>query len=227
MTYFTNHSEHPNSFQTQIEMEMLEALLVCNDEDIEYPWNPADIESEDFFNAAEVKLTNSQPCNFNSFLDAELPELSQAFHNRLDTLWEKMAPLQCNMNVVPSVSLKESLQNAIASRIPQNLIDRIAEKATEIFNPKQSMGDQLLALGQALMPSWGMEDLMVLTRPLAHAMRSREGQKQNLDSVLNKIGQHEWNNLSEIEQARVSLAVAHYALKQLNETKSKEESEDI
>jgi hypothetical protein len=206
MTYFINGSENIHS---SVDLEILEALL--ESDDVTYPWNPVEADCEEFFHNAEAQFAIAD------LLDEELPTRSQSFYNHLDNLWANTSANQhynCNTNVGILANLKQSLQSAIAARIPHDLIDRIAEKATEIFNPQQSIGDQLVLCAQSVLPSWDSDDLLVLSRPFAYAMRNSEA--QNLESVLNKVGEQEWKNLSEIEQARVSLAVAYYALRQLN-----------
>jgi hypothetical protein len=202
-----------NIHMNSVQLELLEALL--DSEDINYPWNPADSETEDFFR--EVELNFESKLGMSDFLNAELPARSQAFHEHLDCLWSNVATNQhykCNTKINIIASLKESLQVAMISRVPQNWIEMIAEKAAEIFSPTKSMGEQLALCAKAVLPNLGTEDLLVLARPYSYAMRNSE--TQSLESALNKVGEHEWKNLSEIEQARVSLAVAYYALRQLN-----------
>lgn len=75
-----------------------------------------------------------------------------------------------------------------------------------------SIADQLIEVAASVVPTLGADDLSVLARPYAYAMRS---ETNTLESTLQKVGQHQWDKLSEIEQARVSVAVAYYALKQL------------
>ncbi|PAX58421.1 hypothetical protein CK510_07500 [Brunnivagina elsteri CCALA 953] len=200
-----------------IELEFLEALLDTEEdsEDINYPWNPADSETEDFFR--EIELQFESKLGMGEFLDAELPTRSQAFHQQLDCLWSNVATKQhynCNTRGSIITSLKENLQSLMASRVPHNWIEKIAEKAAEIFSPTKSMGEQLALCAKAVLPNLGTDDLLVLARPYSYAMRNSEA--QSLESALNKVGEHEWKHLSEIEQARVSLAVAYYALRQLN-----------
>lgn len=199
----TNIINNPENFYP-IHLELLEALL--EPEDATYPWNPVAAESEEYFHDAEAQ------CVINELLDAELSARSLGFYNQLDTLWSNNYNRTTNAVIV--ASLKKNLLAAIAERIPHEWIERIAEKASDIFNLKQTMSEQLMLCAQAVLPNLGADDLFVLARPFAYAMRNSE--PQSLESVLNKVGEHEWKNLSEIEQARVSIAVAYYALRQLN-----------
>ncbi|MBF2065661.1 MAG: hypothetical protein IGS39_14750 [Calothrix sp. C42_A2020_038] len=201
MTHATNSSEF---FPSQIHLELLEALL--ESDDAIYPWNPALPESEDFFHECDAN------CAIDDLLDSEGAAYEESFYNHLETLWSNATHFSCNTNVVSISKLKESLQAVAASRIPHNWIEKIAQKASELFNQQVSIGDQLVQVAQALVPALGADDLSVLVRPYAYAMRS---EANNLESTLKKIGGHEWDNLSEIEQARITVAVAYYALQQI------------
>jgi hypothetical protein len=213
----TNLNDKEKVHPSTIQLELLEALL--DSEDINYPWNPADSETEDFFR--EIEFQFESKLGMGEFLDAELPTRSQAFHEQLDSLWSNVATNQpCRGNTTTSIItiIKENLQSLMSSRVPQNWIEIIAEKAAEIFSPTKSMGEQLALCAKAVLPNLGTDDLLVLARPYSYAMRNSE--PQSLESVLNKVGEHEWKNLSEIEQARVSLAVAYYALRRLNQSQA-------
>jgi hypothetical protein len=48
----------------------------------------------------------------------------------------------------------------------------------------------------------------------------RGSEPQNAESTITEIDNREWTALSQIEQAKVSLAIAHYAFTQLNGLKS-------
>ena len=75
------------------------------------------------------------------------------------------------------------------------------------------MADRLVECVQSLLPDWAEDDLLVLARPFAYAMRG--SQAADVESVLGEIRHEDWTALSKIEQARVSIAIAHYALEQL------------
>ena len=62
-----------------------------------------------------------------------------------------------------------------------------------------------------ILPQWDEEDLQVLARPLAYAMREADSEGVELVTTSRKP----WTELSEIEQAIVGLAVARYAISQL------------
>jgi cell division septum initiation protein DivIVA len=207
MTNLTHSFDNFQPLCSPTHLELLEALL---DEDATYPWNPSQPESDDYFCRAEHQS------KIQDLLDEELTARSQSFYNQLDTLWSHVSAKQhynCNVAVGFVTQLKENLQKQIAAKVPHELIERIAEKAAEIFNPQQSMGEQLVSCVQSILPSWGSDDLTVLARPFAYAMRNSE--THSLETVLDKVGEDDWQNISEIEQARISVAIAYYALRQI------------
>lgn len=205
-----------NHKTSQVELELLETLLLP--EDATYPWNPADPESEAFFVEQEEQFL------MNDLLDEELAEQSQAFYTQLDTLWSNTAPSQYSYNNTKNEAvlrnLKETLRASFAARVPQGWLDEIAQKSAEIFQRQQSMAVQLVECVQAVLPHWGEEDLLVLARPYAYAMRSSE--PENVESALGNVRNRDWTALSEVEQARASLAIAQYALAQLQTSHSQE-----
>ncbi|MBW4684917.1 MAG: hypothetical protein KME40_07410 [Komarekiella atlantica HA4396-MV6] len=209
-----NSSNTSNSLPSQVDLEFLEALL--ESEDISYPWNPADEESEAYFHELE------QQFDIPDWLEDELPTRSEGFYNHLDTLWSGVPNTLCYEHTTKQaldVNLQETLQNTFAPCVPQVWLNAIAKKAAEIFAPHQSIGGQLVECVQSVLPTWGSDDLLVLARPLAYSMRSNE--PQNVVSVVSNLDNREWTTLSEIEQAKVSLAIAYYALNQLNSFRSK------
>ena len=200
-------SETFNSLPSQMELEFLEALL--EPDDATYPWNPASEESETYF------LQLEQQSWMQDLLDSELTTRSQAFYTQLDQMWSNYKKYDCSTFPTTINTLKETLHSSFGSSIPSQWLDAIAHKATEVFNSQQSMGEQLIQCVQAVLPTWGAEDLLVLARPFAYAMRSSE--PQNLESLLAKLDSCEWTALSQIEQAKASLAIAYYAFSQLSQ----------
>jgi hypothetical protein len=213
MTHQIHGSEIFHLTQAQIDLELLEALL--EPEDNTYPWNPTDEESEAYYQELEQQFLTSD------VLDEQLTTRSQSFYDQLDTLWSDFSPASCYNNTTESsvaVNLQKTLQAHLALAVPQGLLKAIAQKATEIFSTQQTMGEQMIQCVQAVLPTWGAEDLFVLARPYAYAMRSSE--PQNLETVLGKVENPDWSALSEIEQAKLSLAIAYYAITELNSFQS-------
>ncbi|AFZ25748.1 hypothetical protein Cylst_3614 [Cylindrospermum stagnale PCC 7417] len=207
MTNKINSSDTFPALSSPLDLELLEALL--EPDDATYPWNPADEESEAYFYQLEQQFT------LPDWLEAELTTSSQDFYHHLDTLWSEITVCD-NHTTEQTVAdhLQENLYGVFAASVPQIWLKAIAQKASEIFASQQSTGEQLVECVQAVLPNWGVEDLLVLARPFAYSMRG--SRQQSVVSVINNVGNRNWTGLSEIEQAKVSLAIAHYALIELN-----------
>jgi hypothetical protein len=208
-----NGSDTFSSLPSQIDLELLEALL--EPEDANYPWNPGDEESEAYFQELE------QQFGMEDLLDEELMRRSEDFYSHLDTLWTGItSTAEENENPQQAVvlNLQETLCTTFCARVPQALLNTIATKAAEIFASRQLIGEQLVECVQTVLPNWGTEDLLVLARPFAYAMRSSES--QNAASALNNLNNSEWAALSEVEKAKITLAIASYAFTQLNKSES-------
>lgn len=195
-----------NVLQSPVQLELLEALLVPSDET--YPWNPADQEAEAYFHQLE------QQFECDDLLGEDLTRRSLDFFHHLDNLWSQISDCGTDHDEQPSKSIKVSLQNAFAAVVPSSWLDAIAQKATEIITLEKSASEKLVECVQSLLPSWETDDLLVLARPFAYSMRSNK--QQNLALVMSNIGNRDWQDLSEIEQAKVSLAIAHYTFKELS-----------
>jgi hypothetical protein len=208
-----NSSDAFSHLPSQVDLELLETLL--EPEDATYPWNPGDEESEAYFQELE------QQFGMQDLLDEELTTRSQDFYSHLDTLWSGITSTpEYNDNQQHSVvlNLQETLRTTFSACVPQALLNTIATKATEIFAAHQLISEQLVQCVQTVLPTWETEDLLVLARPFAYAMRSSES--QNAASALSNLNNREWTALSEVEQAKITLAIASYAFIELNKSES-------
>ncbi len=175
--------------QTQAEMELLATIVQT---DTAYPWNPAELESESYLNALEQEFALSD-----SLSDSDIAEKSQVLFAQLEQVWMASA-------------LQKSLRQKFEI-LPQDLLARIAQSVQNAAVRYQSLADRMVGCVLDVLPQWAEEDLQVLARPLAYAMREADADGVESVAVLRKP----WTELSEIEQARVSLAVARYAISQL------------
>lgn len=212
MTHKTNGSDACHSVVSQMELDLLAALL--EPEDAAYPWNPSDDESETYFEELERKFAQDVS-------DEEFTTRAQVFYDKLNHLWSGVTPSSYYNHTTLSVvvdHLQENLHTAFATGIPQNWLNAIATKAAEIFASQQSLGEQLVECVQSVLPTWEADDLLIFARPYAYSMRSSEG--QNLTSIVDNVNNQEWSALSEVEQAKLSVAIAYYAIRQLNDSPS-------
>ncbi|MDJ0796471.1 MAG: hypothetical protein QNJ51_06485 [Calothrix sp. MO_167.B12] len=213
----TNSSNTLYPPEHSIELELLQHLLAPEDEN--YPWNPLDSESEEYFLHAESQFV------LQDVMEQQLDSSSQNFYSGLDTLWAQFSPTEhynhtTNVDIV--AELQKTLQLNFAARVPEDWLSKIAQTAGQIFDAQASMGEQLVQCVQSVLPTWQEEDLFVLARPLAYAMRSNNHSQNEATQVVETIGEREWTTLSEIEQARLSLAIAHYALNQIQQSQDTE-----
>lgn len=205
-------SNNFNNSLSQTELDLLATLL--DPVDNCYPWNPGEEDTTAYFNQIEEQFV------MQDLLDEELTTRCEGFHNQLDALWSKCdtsAQYNCNTNSTVAVKLQKNLQKQFSNSMPSAWINLIAQKAAEIFNDKQSITQQLIECVQAVLPSLEVDDIMVLARPIAYATRS--GEPKKVESTLANFDpddNREWTALSEIEQAKAGLAVAYYALNQLD-----------
>ena len=185
----TTNPQHFQKSQTQAELELLEAIVQT---DIPYPWNPAQSDAEAYFTDLEEEFSVSDWLS-----DADLTQNSQILFSQLDRLWSAR-------------ELQKSLFDKF-TLVPEDLLAKIAESVQKVIVNYQSLADQMVQCTLEILPQWPEEDLQVLARPLAYAMRNAE---QESDIPLVKS----WEELSEIEQARMSLAIARYAISISNDS---------
>lgn len=173
--------------------ELLEVLLQLGDD--YYPWNPAEPEAEVYFAELEREFSLSD-CQD----EAQIESYSQGLFDKLHQCWASLSE--------SNDSLNQSLGQRFASFVPQTWLEAIANQARTVASINLSLADQLVLCVKPLLPSWTDEDLLVLARPLAYAMRGTAAPNRSA----------EWTELSQMEQVRLSLAVAHSALAQLKDT---------
>ncbi|TAF29765.1 MAG: hypothetical protein EAZ69_24355 [Oscillatoriales cyanobacterium] len=123
--------------------------------------------------------------------------LSQVLFAQLEQVWLATA-------------LQKSLREKFAI-VPQDFLASITQSVQNATVKYQSLADQMVECVLDILPQWTEEDLQVLARPLAYAMR--EADSSGVEVVMES--RRPWAQLSEIEQARVGLAVARYAISQL------------
>jgi len=182
-------SQYFRDSQTQAQMELLATIVQT---DVAYPWNPAQLESESYLTALEQEFALSD-----AFSDSDIAQKSQVLFAQLEQVWLTTA-------------LQKSLREKFA-RVPEDFLARIAQSVQNATVKYQSLADQMVECVLDILPQWAEEDLQVLARPLAYAMREVDSEGTQLVMATRRP----WAQLSEIEQARVSLAVARYAISQL------------
>jgi len=157
-----------------------------------YPWELALIGTEDYFLAQEQEFA------LDTILEAgELGIRTESLFANLGQCWQ-------------SVSQWETIKQGLSDRfrgVPTAWLDAIATAAQEVSQQRYSLQDKLVSCVHTLLAQWSEEDLQVLARPLAYAMRGNTPEEQTLTGV--------WENLSPVEQARWRLAIAKAALQEM------------
>jgi hypothetical protein len=187
-------TQSPDSqyFRDSLPQAQIDLLATIVQTDVAYPWNPAQLESESYLTALDQEFALSD-----SFSDSDIAQKSQVLFAQLEQVWLTTA-------------LQKSLREKFA-RVPQDFLARIAQSVQNATVKYQSLADQMVECVLDILPQWAEEDLQVLARPLAYAMRDVDS--EGVELVM--AARRPWAQLSEIEQARVSLAVARYAISQL------------
>jgi hypothetical protein len=173
---------------------------------IAYPWNPATPEAEAFF------MNSAMPSIFDGISEAEVSQRSQNFFNHLNQLW-------------PIVSVEATLIERFAARVPQNWLAAIAQRAEAVVNTAQqtvadvsnTLADQLVQCVREVAPGLAEDDFYVLARPLAGQMRNSSSMNV-VDAQIAQVPQVAWEQLSDVQRARLGLAIARYAINELQPT---------
>ncbi|MGF1523934.1 MAG: hypothetical protein ACFBSF_16575 [Leptolyngbyaceae cyanobacterium] len=179
--------------QQQIELEMLHSVL---DDDASYLWNPSDPTSTVYLDKLE-----------DAFAAGDLS--GDIFKSQWSRISQQAEQLWGNQSSTLAISLIQQFE----SRMPAQLIAQIAAKAQEVSDGGLALVDQLVDCVQVVVSGWEVDDLQVMARPLAMAMRDSRG--EILDIALRSVRQTDWDNLSDLEQARLTLAIARHALDEI------------
>ena len=187
----------PLSPQTQAELDLLQAVL----EESTYPWNPHDDAAAAYF--ADLETAWGQ----DDLSVAALTPQWQALSHLAGQIWSAGSG--------EPHTLLATLMQQFETRMPKDLLQRLAENAKAAVQSGRPVLEQLVSCVQDVVGGWESEDLAVLARPLAFAMR--DGRGEILDVTLRSVRDTAWSELSELEQARLSLAIARYALDRAEE----------
>lgn len=180
--------------QSHLELELLELLTQT---EVPYPWNPTAIETDAYFSTVEASVA---PLWFTD--EADFAPQAQTAIAAFERLWS------ANPSETSAVeTVRAALLQKFGTQVPSSWLEAIAERAQTLTSNKTPIAQRLVQCVSELLPQWTPEDLQVLARPFAYAMRG-----ESLDSTVTSMSQKTWSNLSEIEKARLSLAIARYAV---------------
>ncbi len=193
-----------SSYPGDLGQEFLHLLL---EDDASYPWEPEASAAAAFFSGVEDEWVNGQTQDEIDAINAQ----GNVFFSQLDQAW---ATSLAATSLVANNSLQAQLLQHFGDRVPQAFIDGIVQQASTLFKTQQPLADQLVQCVQNLLSGWATDDLMVLARPYAYAMRGTN--TDTLEAALRSVRYAAWTELSGVEQARLSLAIARYTISQLS-----------
>lgn len=194
-----SRSQFSANNSTQVELDLLNSIVL---DDIAYPWNPEAAESDTYFDSLEEELPLSD-----LLTDLEITSGCKHFYSQTDRLFSV-------------IDIQNSLFEKFSGLAPKNLLNKLGKIAVNIVDQVNSLGsilslsDQLVHCVSEVLPGWDLEDLEVMARPLAYSMRG--SQNDAVENTLATIQSTSWSDLSEVEQARLSLAIALYAISEAN-----------
>ncbi len=193
----SSHSDMDNSEIDGLEpsattSELLQTIL---DPEQSSPWTSAETASEydEQISKAGAVLEIS---------DAEAAQGWQGLSAQLSGLWN-----------VEESSFLARLQQKFAERLPAEVLAMIAEKAQKMVHSGEPMTKQLVICVQDSLNRVAEADLQVIARPMAFAMRGSSAD-EFVEATIRSVRQAKWTDLSPIEQSKLSLAAARYAIAQ-------------
>jgi hypothetical protein len=175
--------------QSQSEAELIDGLLAAPTSD--YPWNPADPDAVEYYAQTDRDFSLAE------WSDDEIAHKSRSFYAQMHTVWGTPA--------------LDAITAKFGSRVPQQWLAQIAAKVSSMATSQLEPVDRLVGSVQDLLANWANEDLLVMARPYAYAMRCDPG-VDNPDNIVRPLA---WTELSELERAKLTIAIAQYAIDSL------------
>ncbi|MBW4463506.1 MAG: hypothetical protein KME47_25190 [Nodosilinea sp. WJT8-NPBG4] len=179
------------------ELDLLASIL---NPETGYPWQPLAPEAETYLASLETEFDALDGGETNAAIAAGWQVLSAQMATQMGD-----SESQATVN-----SVLEQLRQ-FQSRVPSGLLHRLAISATALARSGQPLIEQLVQCVDDILPGWNADDLAVLARPLAYSLR--DGRGEILELNLRAIPVTDWDSLSSLEQARLTLTVASVALK--------------
>lgn len=192
-----NSNQNSEDALNQYRVEFIENLL---EEENNFPWNPLQSQLETYLTQIEQELP------LTDCLDSEeVDSLATNLFASLDRCWSK----------ANSSTFRQSLTDKFAKFVPSTWLETIAKEAEKVVASNLTSLQQLVQCVKPLLDDWAEEDLQVFARPLAYAMRSSDGEV--VESAMQLMEQNKWDEFSDMQKIRISMAIAHYALEQLQQ----------
>jgi hypothetical protein len=180
------HLDNSSALQTQL----IDSLLA--DSTVKYPWNPAEPDTANYY------LESDRHFSLEDWSDAEIGQRSQSFLAKIQSCWENAPTPELELSPLAA------LINKFGTRVPQQWLSQIAANVTSLAASNLEPIEHLVQSVQDLLPNWGTDDLLVIARPYAYAMRGYPD--------LDKLEDLDWVELSQIERAKLTILIAQFAI---------------
>ena len=184
------------SLDNSSEAELMDCLLASST--AKYPWNPADPETAEYYTESDLHFS------LDDWSEVEIGEKSQSFFTSIQSCWED-AP-SCAV-----VSPLAALTAKFGARVPQQWLAQIAANASSLATSNLEPVEHLVRSVRDLLSSWANEDLLLMARPYAYAMRCNPG-VDNPDNIVRPL---DWAELSEVERAKLTILIAQCAIDEI------------
>ncbi|MCY7366729.1 MAG: hypothetical protein LH474_01070 [Chamaesiphon sp.] len=179
---------------SEVQAQLIDCLLASST--ITYPWNPAEPATADYY------LETDRHFNLDDWSDAEITQRSRSFFAQIQSCWAN------SPTPVLEISPLAALIEKFGARVPQQWLAQIAANVSDLATNQLEPIDRLVQSVQDLLPNWATEDLLVIARPYAYAMRGDTG-VDNIDNIVRPLA---WTELSELERAKLTIAIAQAAI---------------
>jgi hypothetical protein len=176
------------------EAELLDYLLAPPKNN--YPWNPADPETVEYY------INSDREFNLDDLTDEEIGERSQSFFTQVQSCWADAPTPEVDNSPLDLLTTK------FGARVPQQWLETIATKVSSTIDSHLEPAELLVKSVQDLLSNWAIDDLFVMARPYAYAMRCDPG-VNDPDRIVRPLN---WLELSEVERAKLTILIAQYAI---------------
>jgi hypothetical protein len=183
---------------SEVQAQLMDSLLAPST--TTYPWNPAEPATADYY------LETDRQFSLDNWSDAEITQRSRSFFAQIQSCWAN------SPTPVLELSPLAALIEKFGARVPQQWLAQIAENVSCLATNQLEPIDRLVQSVQDLLPNWAAEDLLVIARPYAYAMRGDTG-VNDIDNIVRPLA---WTELSELERAKLTIAIAQAAINNSN-----------
>ncbi len=188
----------PPDDSEEVQAQLIDCLLASST--AAYPWNPAEPDTADYY------LETDRHFSLDNWSETEITQRSRSFFAQIQSCWAN------SPTPVLELSPLAALIEKFGARVPQQWLAQIAENVSCLATNQLEPIDRLVQSVQDLLPNWAAEDLLVIARPYAYAMRGDTG-VNDIDNIVRPLA---WTELSELERAKLTIAIAQSAINDTN-----------